>query len=150
MSHDDATAASGDPFDGVDTASEITEQTGMVSEFTMEKEERAKVATGIEEIKEDDLVDGGGEAASVSPSVSTQQEKIKQKAQLMAGQAKAVSSRAIDSVKSYEQEHHLVDKVKDKVQQVTGFVAGKVKACTSPGVKTGEGEAAEEHEDVKE
>ena len=104
MSHDDATAASGDPFDGVDTASEITEQTGMVSEFTMEREERAaasadKPATGIEEIKED-IID---EAASVTPSVSTQQEKLKARAQQMAGQAKAVSSRAIESVKSYEQ-----------------------------------------------
>ena len=103
MSHDDATAASGDPFDGVDAASEITEQTGMVSEFTMEREERAasadKPATGIEEIKED-IID---EAASVTPSVSTQQEKLKARAQQMAGQAKAVSSRAIESVKSYEQ-----------------------------------------------
>ena len=105
MSHDDATAASGDPFDGVDTASEITEQTGMVSEFTMEREERAaagdKPATGIEEIKED-IIDEA-EAASVSPSVSTQQEKIKARAQQMVGQAKAMSSRAIESAKSYDQ-----------------------------------------------
>ena len=74
----------------------------MVSEFAMERKERAaadKPATGIEEIKED-IID---EAASVTPSVSTQQEKLKARAQQMAGQAKAVSSRAIESVKSYEQ-----------------------------------------------
>ena len=41
--------------------------------------------------------------------------------------------------------------MKDKVQQVKGFVAGKVTACTSPGVKTGEGEATTDVvEDVKE
>ena len=48
------------------------------------------------------------------------------------------------------QEHHLVDKVKGKVQQVKGFVADKVQMCTSPGVKTGEGEASTDVvEDVK-
>ena len=41
--------------------------------------------------------------------------------------------------------------MKGKVQQVKGFVADKVQACTSPGVKTGEGEAATDvMEDVKE
>jgi hypothetical protein len=101
MSHDDATAASGDPFEGVDTASEITEQTGVVSEFTMEKEERAnEPASGVEEIKED-VADEAAEA-SVPPS-GGKQEQIKAKAQQIVGQARAVSSRAIESAKSYEQ-----------------------------------------------
>ena len=51
------------------------------------------------------------------------------------------------------QEHHVVEKVKDKAQSLAALVSSKVKACTSPGVKTGEDQVAtavEEHEDVKE
>ena len=202
MSHDDISAATDDLFDGIDTASEITEQTGVVSEFTMEKEAANQVATGVEEIKEETMV--GSEAGEKAASVKLSPEDLKARAQQMAGQAKAVSSRVINSAKSYEQvrsslpsthvsmchfgidrsflerffvprlipsilyadanshnvfstsllvlqEHNLVDKVKGKVQQVKGFVAGKVSACTSPGVKTGEGEAATDVlDDVKE
>jgi len=149
MSHDDISAATDDLFDGIDTASEITEQTGVVSEFTMEKEAANQVATGVEEIKEETMV--GGEAGEKAASAKLSPEDLKARAQQMAGQAKAVSSRVINSAKSYEQEHNLVDKVKGKVQQVKGFVAGKVSACTSPGVKTGEGEAATDVlDDVKE
>ena len=202
MSHDDISAATDDLFDGIDTASEITEQTGVVSEFTMEKEAANQVATGVEEIKEETMV--GGEAGEKAASAKLSPEDLKARAQQMAGQAKAVSSRVINSAKSYEQvrsslpsthvsmchfwidrsflerffvprlipsilyadvnshnlfstsllvlqEHNLVDKVKGKVQQVKGFVAGKVSACTSPGVKTGEGEATTDVvDDVKE
>ena len=51
------------------------------------------------------------------------------------------------------QEHHVVEKVKDKAQSLAALVSSKVKACTSPCVKTGEDQlatAVEEHEDVKE
>ena len=102
MSHDDISATTGDPFDGIDTASEITEQTGVVSEFTMEKEAANQVATGIEEaIKEDEVVTG--EAGEKAASVKLSPEELKARAQKMAGQAKAVSSRVIESAKSYEQ-----------------------------------------------
>ena len=102
MSHDDISATTGDPFDGIDTASEITEQTGVVSEFTMEKEAANQVATGIEEaIKEDEVVTG--EAGEKAASVKLSPEELKARAQQMAGQAKAVSSRVIESAKSYEQ-----------------------------------------------
>lgn len=56
-------------------------------------------------------------------------------------------------IHSVEQEHHVVEKVKDKAQSLAALVTSKVKACTSPGVKTGEDQVAsavEEHEDVKE
>ena len=100
-SHDDISATTGDPFDGIDTASEITEQTGVVSEFTMEKEAANQVATGVEEIKEEAMV--GGEAGEKAASVKLSPEDLKARAQQMAGQAKAVSSRVINSAKSYEQ-----------------------------------------------
>ena len=101
MSHDDISATTGDLFDGIDTASEITEQTGVVSEFTMEREAANQVATGVEEIKEETMV--GGEADEKAASVKLSPEDLKARAQQMAGQAKAVSSRVINSAKSYEQ-----------------------------------------------
>ena len=101
MSHDDISATTGDLFDGIDTASEITEQTGVVSEFTMEREAANQVATGVEEIKEETMV--GGEAGEKAASVKLSPEDLKARAQQMAGQAKAVSSRVIESAKSYEQ-----------------------------------------------
>jgi hypothetical protein len=49
-----------------------------------------------------------------------------------------------------QQEHHIVDKVKDKAQNIAAIIQDKVQACTSPGAKTEEGGADEEMEDAKE
>jgi len=49
-----------------------------------------------------------------------------------------------------QQEHHIVEQVKDKAQNIAAIIQDKVKACTSPGAKTEEGGADEEMEDAKE
>ena len=146
---DDTTAASADdPFDNLSVQTGQTGDYSRVSEFTMERDDRraAATATPAEESKIDEETAEEAEGIDTSTSmddgatVSTKQEQLKEKAKEVVGKARQASSAAIQSVVTYEQEHHIVERVMTKAQQSARFVAEKVKECTAKDTTGGAGD----------